>query len=412
MSQTSPPSPPQRPRILIVDDEPDVVATLEYLLRRRYRVLTASSANEARDVLQREDIQVILCDQRMPGITGDRLLVEARALRPEAVRILLTGYADIQAVQRAINDAGIFRYVPKPWDSAELEEIVAQAVEHHSLIRERRILLEQLHAANEKLRAANAELAEADALKTAFLEVASHELNTPITIILGLADLLLLENPHRPDADRQSIEQIAASARQLSRLVGTMLKLSHANDFRNPLRCEPTDLAGLCESVADQLQPIVDHRRLRLERFIDHELGEFWIDPDKIRDVVANLLSNAIKFTPDGEQIRLELGRDLDTDGARLIVADHGIGLDPRSLENLFQPFFTEFDASTHSSGDFGFRKRGLGLGLSLVRRFVELHAGSVEAASSPGQGTTITVHLPRGPRPLERSLVESSQRG
>lgn len=411
---TSPPDadPAERPRILIVDDEPDVVATLEYLFRRRYRVLTATSIEEALACLEREDVQVILCDQRMPGLTGDRLLVRARALRPEAIRILLTGYADIQAVVRAINEAGIFRYVLKPWDSVELEAIVAQAVEQHALVRDRRRLMEELRAANEKLVAANAELAEADALKTAFLEVASHELNTPIAIILGLADLLLLENEDRPAADRLSIEQISESARQLARLVTTMLKLSHVNDFRNPLRIEPTDLAALAHGVADQLQPIVDHRRLTLERAIDPELGEFLIDADKVRDVIANLLSNAIKFTPDGGLIRLEVAPAPGGDGARLVVADRGIGLDPRSLENIFQPFFTEFDASTHSTGDFGFGKRGLGLGLSLVRRFVELHGGSVQAASTPGEGTTITVHLPRAPRPADAMLVESLPEG
>ncbi len=403
------PEPTDRPRLLIVDDEADVVATLEYLFRRRYQVLTARGASEALDALEREDVQVILCDQRMPGTTGDQLLSRAREIRPDAVRILLTGYADIQAVIRAINQAGIYRYILKPWDPDELEAVVAQAVDQHNLVRERRRLLEELRAANEKLVTANAELEEMNALKTAFLEVASHELNTPIGLILGLSDLLLLENEDRSLTEKQSIEQISASARHLARLVEMMLKLSHSEDFRNSPRVEPTDLAALCHAVADQFQPLVDHRRLTLHREIDHQLGEFSVDPDKIRDVVSNLLSNAIKFTPDDGRIELSARLIPDDDEAEIIVADHGIGLDPRALENMFEPFFTEFDASTHSTGDFGFRKRGLGLGLSLVRKFVEMHGGTVRASSTPGQGTTVTVRLPRAPRRHDPNLVEST---
>ena len=121
---------------------------------------------------------------------------------------------------------------------------------------------------------------------------------------------------------------------------------------------------------------------------------------------MLNLLTNAIKFTPDGGTIRLSArgeGADVAVE-----VRDRGIGLEPRALAHLFQPFFTEFDPSRHSSGDFGFGKRGLGLGLSLVKAFVELHGGRVAAQSTLGQGTTVTMTLPRRARPAAGVRVGS----
>jgi signal transduction histidine kinase len=132
---------------------------------------------------------------------------------------------------------------------------------------------------------------------------------------------------------------------------------------------------------------------------VSAELGAFEVDPPKVRDAILNLLTNALKFTPDGGEITLS-ARLTSDDEAEIVVADKGIGMESRAVKRLFEPFFTEFDPSRHSTGDFGFEKRGLGLGLSIVRQFVELHGGRIEAESEPGRGTSVTIHLPRRPFP------------
>ena len=119
-------------------------------------------------------------------------------------------------------------------------------------------------------------------------------------------------------------------------------------------------------------------------------------------------MTNAIKFTPDGGSVRLAARPSTDGEGAEVEVADDGIGLEPRALARLFEPFFTEFDPAKHSSGKYGFGQRGLGLGLSLVKRFVELHGGSVRAESEPGRGTRILLTIPRDPRPSRDAVIES----
>ncbi len=394
-------------RLLIVDDEDAVLESLQHLFHRGYHVLTAHDGPTALALLQEHEVHVILSDQRMPGMTGDAFLARARLLVPDAIRMLFTGYADIQAVIGAVNEGQIFRYIHKPWDAAELEAIVSQAAQQYDLLADRRRLIDELRGTNDQLTRANRELADSVRLKTAFLEVASHEFNTPITIVKGLGDLLRLINPDREPSEREILDQIAAGSDHLARLVASTLKMLGADDLRNPLRRAPVDLTALLNELAGHITPFIHARRQCLRVEVFEGLGCFEIDADKVRDAVLNLLTNAIKFTPDGGEIALEAcltGPDL----AEIRVIDRGIGVGPRELAHFFEPFFTEFDSSRHSSGDFGFNRRGLGLGLSLVKKFTELHGGRVEARSEPGLGTQITLSLPRREFPTDRSAVES----
>jgi signal transduction histidine kinase len=331
----------------------------------------------------------------MPGMSGDQFLREARRLKPDAIRMLFTGYADIQAVISAVNEGHIFRYILKPWDTAELEGVIRQAVEQYDLLAERKRLVSELRAANAELLRANDELARVGQLKTAFIEVASHEFNTPITLVLGLAELLRISNPNRPDHEHEIVRQITSSGKQLSRLVTNMLTLLRAEDFRKTLAPRKVNLGELVESAVDQVRLFTHARKIELETRVAHDLGHFEIDSDKIGAVLINLLTNAIKFTPDGGTVELSAKRG-EPDVALIEVNDRGVGLDPQALAHLFQPFFTQLDPSRHSSGDFGFCKRGLGLGLSIAKQFVEMHGGQIAASCREGGGTRVTVVLPR----------------
>ncbi|MGC8639269.1 MAG: ATP-binding protein [Isosphaeraceae bacterium] len=385
----------RRHTLLIVDDEVDVLESLRHQFHRTYRVLTATTGAQAVSLLGDHEVQLILSDQRMPGMQGDAFLSQARRLQPDAIRMLFTGYADIQAVINAVNEGHIFRYILKPWDTVELEGIIRQAAEQYDLLAERKRLIAELQAANVQLLHANEELARAGQLKTAFIEVASHEFNTPITLVLGLTELLKLANPNRAEDEREILRQITTSGRQLSRLVTNMLTLLRAEDFRRTLQRSPVDLAEMIRGVAEQVHPFVHARQLQLQLAVSPDLGTFEIDADKISAVLINLLTNAIKFTPDRGEIELS-ARLGDDDEAVIDVLDRGVGLEPQALKHLFQPFFTQFDPSRHSSGDFGFNKRGLGLGLSIAKQFVDMHGGRISAESNPEKGTRITIHLPR----------------
>lgn len=139
------------PCILVVDDEPAIRESLRELLRREFEVVTAGSAQEALELLNQVSPALVLSDQRMPGITGSQLLAQIVQVAPEVTRVLITGYADLNAVIEAVNDGRIFYYVTKPWEADQLLAIIRRGVERHRLLVENRQLLEELRRANREL---------------------------------------------------------------------------------------------------------------------------------------------------------------------------------------------------------------------------------------------------------------------
>ena len=135
-----------KPSILLVDDEPEILFSLKGLLRREYNLYTAESGKEALALLREHPIDVIMTDQRMPEMTGIELMGKVKAEHPTAIRIVFTGYADIRAVIDAINNGGLFRYITKPWDPDDLMEVLQQAVAAHVELVSGKQLLGEAHA--------------------------------------------------------------------------------------------------------------------------------------------------------------------------------------------------------------------------------------------------------------------------
>lgn len=144
--------------VLVVDDEPDILRAFELGYGDELHIVTASGGPAALAVLEKQDVAVIVADQRMPGMSGTEFLERSMELRPDAVRIILTGYTDIEALVRAVNASHVWRYVAKPWDSEELRLALLRAVEVFHLKRENQRLLEALRQANARLSAENAYL--------------------------------------------------------------------------------------------------------------------------------------------------------------------------------------------------------------------------------------------------------------
>jgi response regulator RpfG family c-di-GMP phosphodiesterase len=149
--------------LLVVDDEPDVADSVHDLLRRRFNVLRARNAEEGFTILREHDVHVIMTDQRMPKTTGVELLEKARVRHPHAVRLLFTGYADVEAIIAAINHGHIHRFLRKPWQPQELEEAVTEAVrEYERLVQEADVmqhLAEEVRTLRDRVAALETEVA-------------------------------------------------------------------------------------------------------------------------------------------------------------------------------------------------------------------------------------------------------------
>ncbi|MEO6810904.1 MAG: hybrid sensor histidine kinase/response regulator, partial [Isosphaeraceae bacterium] len=323
-----------RPTLIVIDDEPEVLRSVHDLLRMNFRVLTFERGSDALAALETTDVPVVMSDQRMPELSGVELLRRVKSLRPDTTRLLFTGYADIRAVIDAINEGNVFRYITKPWDPDELVTIIRQAVEHHDMIVEQRRLMTELTRSN-------AELTEANRLKQAFIEVASHELNTPVAVVLGMAELWKMTQAEGASpAERGWIDRIQAAGRRLASTVERMLKLLRADRFTDTLDLKEIELEPLLRQVVADLGPFLQARQQRVEVRVAPGLDAAEVDPAKLGDILTNLIINAIKFTPDGGVIQVGAGPE-SRERVRFRVTDTGVGISPADRRHLFEPFFT-----------------------------------------------------------------------
>jgi signal transduction histidine kinase len=381
--------------LLVVDDEPEVVHSVQDLLRPDYRVLGATRAEDGLRLLETELVHIVMSDQRMPEMTGVEFLSCLKSTHPDTVRLLFTAYADLSTVIDAINEGSVYRYIAKPWVPDELRVVLKQALEYHLLHLERKRLLDEVRLKNAQLEAANADLLRANDLKHAFIRVASHELRTPLTIVLGLADLAG-RAPEAPPSLRSWLAQIVQASGRLNDRVDQMVKLLLAERFERSLQPRPTDLTGLLRGAVQVVSSFVPLRHQHLELTLAADLGSVNVESEKLHDAVVQLLMNAIKFTPDEGTIRMLADRPADG-SVRIEVSDTGMGMDAETRARLFEPFFTRADVSHHRSGTFEFDRRGMGLGLAVAKAFVEMHGGHIAADPNPGQGTRFTITLPPG---------------
>ena len=246
----------------------------------------------------------------------------------------------------------------------------------------------------DELRANIQRLEEADALKRQFIDLAGHELRTPVTYILGAAQLA---ERHKDDTAGKDpiLARIAAKALRLGRIVENMFKLLASDRFEPAQRMTIVDVAALVLAVCQEHEPFLRERKQSFHIDLAPDLPPIEAEKDKVRDILSNLISNAIRFSPDGGVIGVSARPLADHQpGVEIAVSDNGPGIPDADLPHLFEPFFTGSDVALHSSGEYQHMSRGMGLGLSVVKRFVDLHGGAVSVDTSPS-GTTVHVTLP-----------------
>ena len=235
-------------------------------------------------------------------------------------------------------------------------------------------------------RTARTEAETANRMKDEFLATLSHELKTPLTAMLGWARLLRSGELDTQTAAR-AIETIESNARLQAQLIEDLLDVSSIILGKLLLGVRPVELAMVVEAALDAVRPAAAAKSIRLLRSLDPGTGLVSGDPDRLQQVVWNLLSNAVKFTPSKGQVEIRLSRMGRF--AQITVTDTGKGVSAEFLPFVFDRFRQADSSSTRVHG-------GLGLGLALVRHLVELHGGSVHAASAgEKKGATFTVQLP-----------------
>ena len=237
--------------------------------------------------------------------------------------------------------------------------------------------------AEDRLRKALHNEVTANRLRLEFLATVSHEIRTPLTTISGWAHMLA-NMPLSPQETRKALDVIARSAKTLLQAVEDILDTSRISLGVLHLRPEPVLLEEIVSNTIAGLQLALDGKQLKLRTALTSVA--ITGDPVRLQQICWNVLANAVKFTPRGGELAIKLNRD--SNHARLSVTDSGIGIEPEFLPYVFEPFRQCDSSDTRSYG-------GLGLGLSITKKLVELHGGSISVSSIKGSGTEVEVSLP-----------------
>jgi two-component system, NtrC family, sensor kinase len=380
---------PDAPAVLYVDDEPINLRVFEANFKQRFRVVTCGSGAETLERLRSlGEVAVLVSDQRMPGMTGVELLEKARELLPDAQRMVVTAYSDMQAVMDAVNRGQVSRYFVKPWVKEELLGALDEAVRVHGL--------------TIRLREMQARLLRAERLATLGQVSAgiAHELMNPVsylsqnvevmrTELAAVAAYLTPRLLERPDVEAQAaldelphilddVEQGAHHIRQVA--------LGIRNQVRGQDVEETSDLADVAGFVSKLARAEVrNNGQLVVRGPSVHVRG----GPVKLSQVLLNLIVNAAQAMEEGGRGgRIELGWEAENDeSVRVWVADNGRGIPLEFQQRVFEPLFTTKPVGV-----------GTGLGLSICRELVTELGGTLSLSSEVGKGTTVEFRLRRAP--------------
>lgn len=372
--------------ILLVDDERDSLEPMRLMLEDSYRVLTAENGRQALNLLEAEPVELIIADQRMPGMTGVELLARVREFKPDVVRLLLTAYSDFDAMLKAINEGRVYRYIIKPWDVDDMRVTIRQALEWRALLMAKGQLAADLSEAHRLLAKRTRELEQAHltivrqeklAAVGRFAAEMVHEMNNYLQIILGVNANLL----HAKRDELAQYQQIELQASTLAALAADIRDFALGATL--PFSPELVEPLGVIQEVVRICSHHPDFKGRQVQ-VAPGRIGICKLDPRQLKHLLLNLLKNAAHAGPAGSPIELFI----EIQGGELVlqVSDHGPGVPAELRDRIWEPFFTTCTES------------GSGLGLSICRQVADSHGGSLVYKQTPGGGATFELRLPVGP--------------
>jgi signal transduction histidine kinase len=382
--------------ILFVDDDWSNRVVFEQTFGRRFKIKTVASGPEALEVFKQEQVAVLVTDQSMPEMTGNQLLLRTKELYPTTVRIVITAYSDLEPILRALNDGLVARYVVKPWNRLELDEMLMWAVEAYDLGRENSAL--------------HMRLLQTERLVTlgSIGGAVIHDLNQPLSYLLANVARLKQLGPSMPQlqtliashgselapTDREAltdlatelgeiIEDMSTGCTLMADLTTSMRRLLQARDGpREAVQgTDPLPIIRYAISVCHDLAVMASGKIVYDGPMV---LPKVRIGSTELMQVLINLISNATQaLGRKGPGGRVMITSSEMGERVRFVVADDGPGIPPEVLEKIGRPFFST-------------RPDGAGIGIAQCKRLIERQNGEIRIDSTVGQGTSVTFTLPR----------------
>lgn len=352
--------------VLYLDDESHNLSAFKASFRRTFNVHIAETANEAMELIEKENPQIIIADHRMPLVTGVEFFEKIKTEFPDPIRILLTAYTSSQTVIDAINKGHIDRYMMKPWDFPLMESTLKSCIEIYNTRVELRLKVDELKRTNDEL--------------NRFVYSVSHDLRAPLMSMLGLVHLVKAGMPE--DELLEYYNLMEKSIKKMDNHIQATLE--YYRNFKSEVTVEKIHTNELLAELVESMKVYSDLVRVNVTI---PEGTYIQTDKMRLRIALSNLLSNAIKYGQKNDQpFNVDITVSQSDNDLKIAVQDYGIGIQKKELSKIFEMFYrTEGNKNPKSTG----------LGLYLVKDALDKIKGKVDVSSEIGEGTCFTLFIP-----------------
>ena len=358
-------------KVLVIDDEESMRDSCSLILEKEgFDTDTAEDGKIGLEKIEKDRPDFVIIDLKMPRVSGQEVLEKVRTIDPEIIPIVITGYATVESAVEAMKQ-GAYDFLPKPFTPQALRIIINRGLERKKLIQETKRLQRE-----KKLMEEN------------FITMVSHQLRSPLVAIVQYFEIILAGMVGEvEDKQKEMILKAKERSEGLLDLINDWLSIARMDSGRIVDKLKPISLRALLSKISEFLQPVTEEQNIAIELVPGSGSDLVLGDEESLEQVFANLINNAIKYNkPDGNVI-ISIKEKPDSIGVD--IEDTGVGIAPEHLPYIFDQFY-QIDRSKRK-GD-----KGSGLGLTIAKKIVDAHGGSIKVSSEVGKGATFTVLLPK----------------
>lgn len=384
--------------ILYVDDERNNIIVFKNAFFRHYNIFTALSGEEGLEIIKKNEIHLVITDQKMAGMSGVEFLENVVESHPDTIRMILTAYSDIDFIMRAINTCGIYQYILKPWDSRELKIIIDNALDSYELKRNNEKLIVDLKEANDRLEEKvrertsaldekNEALKKTNEIKDKLFTIISHDLRVPMASLNVLMEVMVHTQNNISGSDfKKYSAKVQAYIQNVMDLLDNLLNWSLSQLGNKKIEINELTLLPIIENNIKLIHIAAMQKSIEIE--IADLDRDFKVkgDMNMLNLILRNLLSNAVKFTPVNGHVTLTVEQLNQV--AKIGVADTGIGMSEEQLKRLFEQGYFNINPGTA-------HEKGTGIGLKLCKEFIEKQGGQLEIQTKVNEGSVFYFTLP-----------------
>jgi signal transduction histidine kinase len=358
-------------KMLVIDDEESMRDSCCLIMAKEgFETDMAENGVVGLKKIKENNPDFVLIDLKMPGINGLEVLDKVREINPDIIPIVITGYATVESAVEAMK-RGAYDFLPKPFSPEELRLIIKRGLERKKLMQEAESLRREKKLIEEN-----------------FITLVSHQLRSPMVAIAQYLETIMSGTVGEVESEQKNMLQKARTRLEsLLELIDDWLSIARINGGKLEGRFEPVNMESLLSKLVDFFQPLAEENQVKLEIAPSGGSPITSGDPETLEQVFVNLIANAIRYNKPQGSVNVRIKED--SKAVRVEIHDSGVGITGEHLPYIFDQFY-QVSRSTRKAD------KGSGLGLTIAKRIVDAHSGSIQVASEPGKGSTFTVLLPK----------------